>query len=100
MRVATLCGSHHSASTNAVVIATIAARLAAAGVEIESIDTSVRDTFIADSDAAARLDRVADVQLAVMRRQLDPVEVATSHSGGSASIRSIEPPGRDRRPDS
>lgn len=41
MRVATICGSHHSASTNAVVIATIAARLAAGGVTIEPIDTSV-----------------------------------------------------------
>ncbi len=40
MRVATLCGSHHSGSTNAVVIATIAGRLAEAGVAAEPIDLS------------------------------------------------------------
>jgi len=40
MRVATICGSHHSESTNAVVIATIASRLVAGGVTIERIDTS------------------------------------------------------------
>lgn len=40
MHVTTLCGSHHSGSTNAVVIATIATRLAESGVATESIDVS------------------------------------------------------------
>lgn len=37
MRVVTLCGSHHSGSTNAVVLTTIARRLADAGVEVEPL---------------------------------------------------------------
>lgn len=41
MRVATLCGSLHSGSTNAVVLRTISDRLAAAGVTVESIDVSI-----------------------------------------------------------
>lgn len=41
MRVATLCGSLHSSSTNAVLVSAVAARLAEAGVTVEPIDTSV-----------------------------------------------------------
>lgn len=41
MHVVTLCGSHHSGSTNAVVIATLSRRLASAGATVEPIDTSV-----------------------------------------------------------
>jgi chromate reductase, NAD(P)H dehydrogenase (quinone) len=41
MRIATLCGSHHSGSTNAVVLDTITRRLVAAGATVERIDSSV-----------------------------------------------------------
>jgi NAD(P)H-dependent FMN reductase len=41
VHVATLCGSLHSGSTNAVVLGTITERLAAAGAEIEAVDVSV-----------------------------------------------------------
>lgn len=41
MRVVTLCGSHHSGSTNAVVLDTISRHLAAAGVAVEPLDVSV-----------------------------------------------------------
>lgn len=36
-----LCGSHHSSSTNAVVLAMVAERLATAGVAVEPIDMSI-----------------------------------------------------------
>ena len=39
MRVTTLCGSHHPASTNAIVLGEIADRLRDAGVVVEPIDT-------------------------------------------------------------
>jgi NAD(P)H-dependent FMN reductase len=41
MRVVTLCGSHHSGSTDAAVLAMIADRLAEAGVTADTIDVSV-----------------------------------------------------------
>lgn len=41
MRVVTLCGSLHSGSTNAVVLATVADHLAADGVTVEAVDTSI-----------------------------------------------------------
>jgi NAD(P)H-dependent FMN reductase len=41
MHVATLCGSHHHGSTNAVVLATISARLITGGATVESVDVSV-----------------------------------------------------------
>jgi chromate reductase len=41
MRVATLCGSLHSGSTNAVVLATISNHLKRAGAAVEPVDTSV-----------------------------------------------------------
>ena len=41
MRVATLCGSHHSGSTNAVALTMLVHRLAAAGVAATPIDVSV-----------------------------------------------------------
>jgi chromate reductase, NAD(P)H dehydrogenase (quinone) len=41
MHVVTLCGSHHSGSTNAVVLATVSRRLVSAGATVEPIDTSV-----------------------------------------------------------
>ena len=39
MRVTTLCGSHHPASTNAIVLGEIADRLREAGVTVDAIDT-------------------------------------------------------------
>ena len=41
MHVVTLCGSHHSGSTNAVVLDTIGRRLVSAGATVEPIDVSV-----------------------------------------------------------
>ena len=41
MQVAMLCGSHHSGSTNAVVLAMVAERLTTAGVAVEPIDLSI-----------------------------------------------------------
>jgi NAD(P)H-dependent FMN reductase len=41
MHVVTLCGSHHSGSTNAVVLDTISRRLVSAGSTVEPIDISV-----------------------------------------------------------
>ena len=41
MQVAMLCGSHHSGSTNAVVLTMVADRLATAGVAVEPIDVSI-----------------------------------------------------------
>lgn len=41
MHVVTLCGSHHSGSTNAVVLATISRHLVAGGATVEQIDASV-----------------------------------------------------------
>ena len=41
MRVATLCGSLHSGSTNAVVPMMIANRLELAGATVEPVDTSI-----------------------------------------------------------
>ena len=41
MLVATVCGSHHSGSTNAVVLAMVTARLEAAAIEVEPVDVSV-----------------------------------------------------------
>ncbi len=41
MHVATLCGSHHSGSTNAVVLAMVEQRLAEAGVAAKPLDVSV-----------------------------------------------------------
>jgi NAD(P)H-dependent FMN reductase len=38
MRVTTLCGSHHPASTNAIVLGEITARLRAAGAIVDAID--------------------------------------------------------------
>jgi chromate reductase len=40
MRIATLCGSHHTGSTNAVVISHLTASLTAAGCEVHAIDVS------------------------------------------------------------
>ena len=40
MRVASLCGSLHSGSTNAVILATITDHLRAAGATIETVDVS------------------------------------------------------------
>lgn len=64
MRVATLCGSHHSGSTNAVVIATIARRLAESGVSPEPIDVAsdvpaFRPEEVADPPARVRTVRRA-----------------------------------------
>ena len=41
MHVVTLCGSHHSGSTNAVVLHTISRRLVSAGATVEPIDISI-----------------------------------------------------------
>lgn len=41
MRVVTLCGSLHSGSTNAVVLATITERLRRAGATVEPVDVSI-----------------------------------------------------------
>ena len=41
MRVVTVCGSHHSRSTNAVALDVIARRLAAAGIEVTALDVGV-----------------------------------------------------------
>lgn len=41
MRVATLCGSHHSGSTNAAALAMVARRLCARDVDVEPIDVAV-----------------------------------------------------------
>ena len=41
MHVVTLCGSHHSGSTNAVMLDTISRRLVSAGATVEPIDISV-----------------------------------------------------------
>lgn len=40
MRIATLCGSHHSGSTNAIVLETLSRRFVAAGVTVDRIDIS------------------------------------------------------------
>jgi NAD(P)H-dependent FMN reductase len=41
MRVVTMCGSHHSRSTNAVVLDVIARRLAASGIDVAALDVGV-----------------------------------------------------------
>lgn len=60
MQVAMLCGSHHSGSTNAVVLAMVAERLATAGVAVEPIDMSI-------DVPAFRPEAVDDPPLAVRR---------------------------------